>query len=306
MSSYCLSNECVNGNCPGCKNGMPYCEDPRCFPNCPNCPNSNSSSNGWGWWWYIIVIVVIIIIIIFLFFALRRRKPVCSTYKALNQPVTQHQQVTYELSPEPMIANVPVHEPIVTNIPVADAAEPIMAAVREPIITKNFIKTRKTPIRPYRAPTRFPSQLDESLNIPSPSPVTSLDFSNKLPLLTEPPMISAISEPSVPIEISPVPQLPELNAVPDIPSISENNLTNLRNEAVLEPSVFLSPTPIVQKSSIILPNVPRASLPPPEKLSAVPSSISSTKISNLNKSLRNGSITPTTNLTSENDIIRGF
>ena len=303
MSSYCLSNECVNGNCPGCKNGMPYCEDPRCFPNCPNCPNSNSSSNGWGWWWYIIIIIVIIIIIIFLFFALRRRKPVCS-----KQPVTQHQQVIYELSPEPIIQQVH-SEPMMANVPVQ---EPIMAAVQEPIITKNFIKTRKNPIRPYRAPTRFSSQLDESLNIPSPSPVSSLDFSSNLPILTEPPMISAISEPSEFIGISPVPQLPELNPVPDIPQlpdippISENNLTNLRNEAVLEPSVFLSPTPIVQKSSIILPNVSRASLPPPEKLSAVPSSISSTKISNLNKSLRNGSITPTTNLTSENDIIRGF
>lgn len=28
---------CPNGNCIGCKNGVPWCTDPRCSPYCANC-----------------------------------------------------------------------------------------------------------------------------------------------------------------------------------------------------------------------------------------------------------------------------
>lgn len=28
---------CPTGNCPGCKNGEPWCNDPRCEPYCESC-----------------------------------------------------------------------------------------------------------------------------------------------------------------------------------------------------------------------------------------------------------------------------
>jgi uncharacterized protein (DUF983 family) len=28
---------CPGGNCPGCKNGKTWCQDPRCQPNCQGC-----------------------------------------------------------------------------------------------------------------------------------------------------------------------------------------------------------------------------------------------------------------------------
>ena len=35
--SHCQDSSCVDGNCPGCKDGELYCKDPRCHPNCPEC-----------------------------------------------------------------------------------------------------------------------------------------------------------------------------------------------------------------------------------------------------------------------------
>lgn len=54
MSSRCLSNSCKNGNCEGCRNGSKYCNDPRCYPNCPDCDNETQMKcvnrrDGWDW-----------------------------------------------------------------------------------------------------------------------------------------------------------------------------------------------------------------------------------------------------------------
>lgn len=39
MSSNPCSNTttCPHGDCTGCKNGQPWCQDPRCQPNCATC-----------------------------------------------------------------------------------------------------------------------------------------------------------------------------------------------------------------------------------------------------------------------------
>jgi uncharacterized protein (DUF983 family) len=34
---YCSSISCPKGNCPGCKDGKVWCQDPRCEPYCMNC-----------------------------------------------------------------------------------------------------------------------------------------------------------------------------------------------------------------------------------------------------------------------------
>jgi uncharacterized protein (DUF983 family) len=35
--THCEEVTCVDGNCEGCKNGLVFCKDPRCSPNCRGC-----------------------------------------------------------------------------------------------------------------------------------------------------------------------------------------------------------------------------------------------------------------------------
>lgn len=68
---YCLSDTCLNGNCEGCRNGEEYCNDPRCYPNCPNCSGKTDTDkingrSGWDWTLIIIIGVLVILVIILL------------------------------------------------------------------------------------------------------------------------------------------------------------------------------------------------------------------------------------------------
>ena len=54
---------CPDGNCPGCKNGQTWCQDPRCSPFCRNCAmQQDHDFNG-----TIVVIVIIICLLAILF-----------------------------------------------------------------------------------------------------------------------------------------------------------------------------------------------------------------------------------------------
>ena len=71
MSSRCSSSTCLNGNCQGCKNGSKYCNDPRCYPNCPDCSGETSINcikkrSGWDWTLLIIITGLAIILLIIL------------------------------------------------------------------------------------------------------------------------------------------------------------------------------------------------------------------------------------------------
>lgn len=54
MSNPCTASTCLNGNCPGCRNGVQNCFDPRCYPKCPGCNVSTTSNTNW------IIIVIIL------------------------------------------------------------------------------------------------------------------------------------------------------------------------------------------------------------------------------------------------------
>ena len=56
---------CPGGNCPGCKDGLPFCGDPRCAPFCNGClmPEHHDSVLGW-------VIVAIILLLLTLTFVI--------------------------------------------------------------------------------------------------------------------------------------------------------------------------------------------------------------------------------------------
>lgn len=50
MSKRCQDpNICPDGNCPGCKDGQPWCGDPRCSPHCNSClmPQHHDAVLGW-------------------------------------------------------------------------------------------------------------------------------------------------------------------------------------------------------------------------------------------------------------------
>ena len=69
MSSYCSSSTCLNGNCPGCRNGSKYCNDPRCYPDCPDCSSETSIScvkkrSTWDWILLIVVTVLAIVLLV--------------------------------------------------------------------------------------------------------------------------------------------------------------------------------------------------------------------------------------------------
>ena len=65
MSNPCAALSCLNGNCPGCKNGTLYCEDPRCYPNCSGCNTKPPSSSNW-----ILITLILILLGILLILAL--------------------------------------------------------------------------------------------------------------------------------------------------------------------------------------------------------------------------------------------
>lgn len=66
----CSNILCENGNCIGCKNGQLYCQDPRCFPNCPNCENTTddcvNTKDGWDWALLIIILSLSLVLLLLL------------------------------------------------------------------------------------------------------------------------------------------------------------------------------------------------------------------------------------------------
>ena len=64
MSNPCLASTCLNGNCVGCRGGTIWCDDPRCFPNCANCPNTSTSTNNHSWMVTIILVLLAVLLVI--------------------------------------------------------------------------------------------------------------------------------------------------------------------------------------------------------------------------------------------------
>ena len=80
MSARCLSDSCTNGNCLGCRNGSLYCNDPRCYPDCPGCEGKTNleclgGRNGWDWTLIVIVGVLVLLVLILMFVMYQRITP---------------------------------------------------------------------------------------------------------------------------------------------------------------------------------------------------------------------------------------
>lgn len=118
MSSYCSSSDCLNGNCPGCRNGSKYCNDPRCYPDCPDCSgetsiNCTNKRSTWDWILLITVTVLAIVLLILIAWGLygysndqsdmetdnqikySQNQQYYQTEYQVNYPETEYAQATY-------------------------------------------------------------------------------------------------------------------------------------------------------------------------------------------------------------------
>ena len=66
MSSRCVSSPtCPNGNCVGCRNGSLFCNDPRCYPDCPDC-NIKVGNSNWVLNMIILILLGVLLIVSFI------------------------------------------------------------------------------------------------------------------------------------------------------------------------------------------------------------------------------------------------
>lgn len=59
MSARCQNSTCEEGNCVGCREGLLWCEDPRCHPNCINCEAPRSTGMFGGFLAVIVAVAVV-------------------------------------------------------------------------------------------------------------------------------------------------------------------------------------------------------------------------------------------------------
>lgn len=120
--SRCSSSSCLNGNCEGCKNGTQWCEDPRCFPDCPSC---SSSSNAAGvntttskvLTWILIGLVVLLLILLIIW---AWRKPASEVQPVASETVMTRTQY---MSPTPRPVVVETARPVGVSTPTPVARE---------------------------------------------------------------------------------------------------------------------------------------------------------------------------------------
>lgn len=66
-SLHCKDEEyCPGGNCPGCRDGKRWCKDPRCAPDCQDCPYPEERDRLIAMVMFLILICLFIILIIYL------------------------------------------------------------------------------------------------------------------------------------------------------------------------------------------------------------------------------------------------
>ena len=66
----CQEKSCVGGNCPGCRDGHLWCDDPRCHPYCRGC-QENDNSNTFDLIIFGVIILAFVIIIIIVYVSLK-------------------------------------------------------------------------------------------------------------------------------------------------------------------------------------------------------------------------------------------
>jgi hypothetical protein len=118
MSNPCTAANCVGGNCPGCRNFVQDCSDPRCFPNCPGCVGPVSTNSNWV---LVTIILVLLAILLVLFVIIAY-----SWYKD-RQRAAEPKRVTvnkhmHTVVPASIVVTSPAPIPVVTSTPVVESS----------------------------------------------------------------------------------------------------------------------------------------------------------------------------------------
>ena len=216
MSTRCSSSTCINGNCQGCKNGVKYCNDPRCYPNCPDCSAETSVKcvsrrDGWDWWLIIIITVLSIIALILIGLMAwgwyNPDKTVTNDYMEMEYP-DEYQRV-YEPPMNYAVPMADVEGYAPPNAPRADregyAPPNDMLADFEGYAPPNVPAAPRVPMTPPGLRPAYNRELDASLNVP----VGGMAPPNVLPEvppvnLTGSPSVASARPPAVPVRPSSV------------------------------------------------------------------------------------------------------
>ena len=229
MTSRCSINTCINGNCPGCKNGQPFCNDPRCFPNCPDCSEETElefigGRNGWDWT-LISIIGVLVLLVLILFIAMRYNWR-SSKRKERLRKAYQFGCITSNTAPT-------IPQVQVTAVPVRTSG-PIGLKFKSQSVKSQSVKSLSQ---------SYNRSLDSSLNVPDIPDIPSV------PSVPSVPKPTPVSAPKPTFQYN-----PGLDSSLNVPDIQDGP--------------YVSPNVISQTAfTTFLPSIPRASIPSPANVS---------------------------------------
>ncbi len=104
----CQISSCVDGNCPGCRNGQLWCDDDRCFPNCIGCPKQPHRDSSTVWLLIFFIIVIFIIILIIHFYIRANRASIVIPYSTITHQVPTGTSTVSQLVPAaPVLQQAP-------------------------------------------------------------------------------------------------------------------------------------------------------------------------------------------------------
>jgi len=137
------------GNQVGCLNGQVNCNDPRCYPNCPNCSTTTSSGN-----WIIITIILILLgVLLVMAFIIgfdwykKTKKAAEPKNITVNKHIHNIKQPDVVVSPAVVtVSNIPENmTPIATfstnipTVPIVPTASSVYNVPTIPVISENMI-----------------------------------------------------------------------------------------------------------------------------------------------------------------------
>ncbi len=144
---HCQNTDCQDGNCPGCKNGNLWCDDPRCHPNCEDCPLNDNT-------------FVTFLIVIFVIFGLLLLGFIIYAIWKGNRPDEINPHYTLESHP-PSSQSIPVSS--------VNGDNPVSFVSSSPIIRPPTIVTSTSSINPVQsAPLSSSSMITGFERIPRP------------------------------------------------------------------------------------------------------------------------------------------
>ena len=212
MSSRCSSSTCLIGNCQGCKDGSKFCNDPRCFPNCPDCSDETKLECFGvrnGWYCTLIIIIGVLVLFILILFIVMYRSP----KDVQNNQIYQLGNYQNQINPnQPITSSINQNLPNKINPNLNENLDASLNVSDLPNIHQHFDENLDASLNVSDLPNphqHFDENLDGSLNVLdlpnsvySPNPVAQDVFVTSIPVIpsisiTSPANVSVASTKSV-------------------------------------------------------------------------------------------------------------